>query len=255
MIRALAISIVALFGGLVLFTFSTTDISETEIAQSYKTLSERVVKEKVSPEKIEENIANTPILPAGGQTGTMNDTNPLILYMPAQVDSTGKIKVTSGFKSRWGKWHSGIDLAPSERGEMNMIYSATHGTVTRVKDAGGKGLGKEVNIKDNRTGLIYIYGHLHTLKVTTGQVVVPGTELGLMGNTGASRGVHLHFEIRIHEVLPAYKNWSASEMKLDTYSNLVVDPAAQMFQFELPSGQFIHSDSQVRSIKIYQRTN
>ena len=41
------------------------------------------------------------------------------------------------------------------------------------------------------------YGHMveGSLKVAKGQKITAGTKLGIMGNTGASAGRHLHFEI------------------------------------------------------------
>ncbi len=42
----------------------------------------------------------------------------------------------------------------------------------------------------------YIYAHLSELAVKPGEEVTAGTRVGLSGNTGASSGPHLHFEVR-----------------------------------------------------------
>jgi murein DD-endopeptidase MepM/ murein hydrolase activator NlpD len=52
-------------------------------------------------------------------------------------------------------------------------------------------------------GLTSYYGHLRagSLKVTVGQRVVPGTPLGLVGSSGDSNWPHLHFEVRLGDVV------------------------------------------------------
>lgn len=64
----------------------------------------------------------------------------------------------------------------------------------------GRGWGNDIVIKSKIDGKFYyhLYGHLHegTIKVSTGDKVGFGTELGRMGNTGFSSGTHLHVEMR-----------------------------------------------------------
>jgi murein DD-endopeptidase MepM/ murein hydrolase activator NlpD len=61
----------------------------------------------------------------------------------------------------------------------------------------GGGLGNHVEIS-HPGGLITRYGHLRSgsVAVTTGQKVVRGTRLGLVGSSGVSNWPHLHFEVR-----------------------------------------------------------
>jgi len=47
--------------------------------------------------------------------------------------------------------------------------------------------------------LFTVYAHLDETIVQTGDVVVTGDEIGLIGNTGDSTGPHLHFEVRVGE--------------------------------------------------------
>jgi len=72
---------------------------------------------------------------------------------------------------------------------------------SRLKNADGSlgGIGYYVDIRSKIEGKWYVTrsGHMAegSLKVKTGQKVEAGTILGIMGNTGASAGRHLHFEI------------------------------------------------------------
>jgi murein DD-endopeptidase MepM/ murein hydrolase activator NlpD len=55
-----------------------------------------------------------------------------------------------------------------------------------------------VDIKSVVNGKTYThrYAHFKSVSVKVGQQVTKGQFLGIEGNTGASRGDHLHFEIR-----------------------------------------------------------
>ena len=75
------------------------------------------------------------------------------------------------------------------------VLAAAEGTVSTVgNDA--RGFGNYVRI-GHREGYSTLYAHLKdgSIKVTEGQPVETGQELGVIGTTGASTGTHLHFEI------------------------------------------------------------
>jgi murein DD-endopeptidase MepM/ murein hydrolase activator NlpD len=103
--------------------------------------------------------------------------------------------ISSHKGSRWGRQHKGMDIArPSNRS----ILAADNGTVAF---AGWDGdYGNKIIINHNN-GMRTIYAHLNSLSVSTGDVVQKGSKIGVMGTTGQSTGVHLHFEVYKNGVL------------------------------------------------------
>ena len=51
-------------------------------------------------------------------------------------------------------------------------------------------------IIDHDGGLSSLYGHLNSVLVESGDVVLAGEVIGTVGSTGNATGPHLHFEIR-----------------------------------------------------------
>lgn len=97
-------------------------------------------------------------------------------------------KISSTFGSRWGAQHKGIDLTSSNKN----ILAADNG---KIIFAGVKsGYGNAIII-DHLNGYKTLYGHLSKITAENGKIVEKGEKIGLMGSTGNSTGVHLHFEI------------------------------------------------------------
>jgi len=68
------------------------------------------------------------------------------------------------------------------------------GTVINAGDA-GDGWGISVKVRDAQ-GNIHNFGHLSQANVKVGQSVTAGTQLALSGNTGASTGPHLSYDVK-----------------------------------------------------------
>jgi murein DD-endopeptidase MepM/ murein hydrolase activator NlpD len=98
--------------------------------------------------------------------------------------------VTSNYGLRDGKLHKGIDI-DLNRGDK--VKAAFSGKVRFAKKQGGYG---NVVILMHLNGLETVYAHLSRIKVKEGDIVHSGQTIGLGGNTGHSRGTHLHFEVR-----------------------------------------------------------
>ncbi len=97
---------------------------------------------------------------------------------------------SSHFGPRRRRFHYGLDLA-MPTGEP--IYAAFDGVVRFSKY--NSSYGNLIVIRHDN-GLETYYAHLSKRHVTPGTRVKAGEEIGLCGNTGRSRGSHLHFEIR-----------------------------------------------------------
>lgn len=86
--------------------------------------------------------------------------------------------------------HRGIDIA----GQEGMAIFAADAGVVVYSGWNNYGYGNVV-ILDHGTGFQTLYAHMSAINVGCGQSVGQGEVIGAFGNTGASTGAHLHFEI------------------------------------------------------------
>lgn len=92
--------------------------------------------------------------------------------------------------------HNGIDMV----GLINKnIYATVSGVVVDSRwendNDHSQGYGQLIRIKDNATGLYFIYGHLSERSVSEGDTVTKGQKIGVEGNTGNSTGSHCHYQV------------------------------------------------------------
>ncbi len=100
-------------------------------------------------------------------------------------------KISSNYGKRWGRPHYGVDI-PGKKNSA--ILSADDGTVIYSgNDLSGYG---NMTVVLHSNGLKTIYAHAAKNLTRKGQKVYRGQVIALMGNTGRSTGVHLHFEVR-----------------------------------------------------------
>ena len=106
--------------------------------------------------------------------------------------------ISSGFGSRWGTTHKGIDI-PASYGSA--IVAADSGTVIQagygISGSGYGGYGNVVAI-DHGNGIITLYAHMSSVATSAGATVAKGQTIGYVGSTGNSTGNHCHFEVRVN---------------------------------------------------------
>lgn len=124
--------------------------------------------------------------------GTFSGT----LSWPLSTSSYGYNLITSGFGKRnqpvagASTNHRAVDIGVSYK----PLYAAADGYVV-IASSGYGGYGNFIMIKHSNN-LYTCYGHLSQFKVSKGQTVTRGQQIGVTGNTGVSSGPHLHFEVR-----------------------------------------------------------
>ena len=115
------------------------------------------------------------------------------VVFPVSGKDSGAIQSRFGAPRDGGRrQHHGVDIFAPRR---TPVVAAVDGVVSRVRN-GGLG-GKTVWLRQSRTGYNFYYAHLDEQLVESGQRVVAGDTLGLVGNTGNARTTppHLHFGI------------------------------------------------------------
>lgn len=105
------------------------------------------------------------------------------------------VVVTSGYGYREdptgisGTFHEGIDFGGSSSTVIMAVKSGT------VAEASYDGMSGNYVIINHGDGYYSLYAHLSSTTVSAGQAVTKGQQVGFMGTTGNSTGVHLHFGI------------------------------------------------------------
>ncbi|MDQ7970736.1 MAG: M23 family metallopeptidase [Oxalicibacterium faecigallinarum] len=117
---------------------------------------------------------------------------PLSLPIPVDGVTEKQLRDTWNASRSGGRVHEGIDIF-AKRGTP--VRSTTEGIVTSV---GTNNLGGKVVWVLGPAGQRHYYAHLDDYAdIKTGDRVVPGSLLGMVGNTGNARGTppHLHYGI------------------------------------------------------------
>lgn len=136
-----------------------------------------------------------------GMTG-VNSPGAAIQW-PVQTPS----RISSGFGERSApcadctSFHEGIDIVAALR---TPVFAAADGVVREVSDETtyGTHIIIDHNIPGSTQMVSTVYAHLTSgsPSVKVGDTVHVGEQIALSGNTGASTGPHLHFEVRLDDV-------------------------------------------------------
>lgn len=154
------------------------------------TLEEQIRAQMVAPASTVKSTSNNS---SQSQSSNGNNTESYSGGKLAWPTSGGYI--SSHIGTRWGRMHKGIDIARTDRSTKPPIYAAEGGKVEVVKSDGGYG---NYIIINHGNGLKTLYAHLDSVSVKQGQSVSRGQTIGIMGSTGNSTGIHLHFEVHLN---------------------------------------------------------
>lgn len=162
---------------------------------------DRIAKEKAAREAAEREAARKAAAErkaAAQRNASASNTTSSANSAP-KTNSSGFIRPSRGYvTSHYGyrihpirgtrRLHAGIDI-----GGGGPIVAAQSGTVVRAQYHSGWGYYVKIN---HGNGLQTLYAHMQpNLRVSVGQHVSQGQQIGTMGTTGTSTGVHLHFEV------------------------------------------------------------
>lgn len=120
----------------------------------------------------------------------------LLQAMPLFAPIDREFRLTAGFGPRRDPFtrrramHTGLDFvtAPGTK-----ILATAPGRVVRAGRAGAYGLLVEI---DHGYGFSTLYAHLRKISVKVGDTVQARTPVGVIGSSGRSTGLHLHYEVR-----------------------------------------------------------
>ena len=153
--------------------------------------------------------------------GVQSKDEPYEAYFPINLNN-GKLRITLPFASisypyNSGNPHKGLDYAPFAGSEGQAIFSLLNGRVYKsVMQNTGLGnyvvveskspidcelsslKGRSVTIE--KGSVVYnLYAHMSKVAVKSGDTVKAGSRIGSIGNTGYSKGPHVHHELRIDD--------------------------------------------------------
>ena len=110
----------------------------------------------------------------------------------------GAYNISSGYGSRSSGYHRAIDITKSGGGSTGLpVVAAGSGRVTTAGYHSSYGYHVIIN---HGNGLSTLYAHMRrgSLRVSVGDQVSAGQQIGNIGSTGNVTGPHLHFEVRVN---------------------------------------------------------
>lgn len=126
--------------------------------------------------------------------------------MPANGQLTSSFGLRIHPITKDEKMHNGIDIGiprgtPVASSSSGVVVKVQNGCIEGNFSCGG-GWGNYVIVRHRVNGSTYetVYAHLTTATAKNGQKVRGGEVIGLSGNTGSSKGAHLHFEVHLNGI-------------------------------------------------------
>ena len=177
-----AMTFAGLMTGMPVLPASAEVVKATAVEQSWQTITVAAIAPAVTIDRGEYGVQYFSVVQSPVAPGT--DLSDGFGYRTPPCDTCSS-------------FHEGVDWLP---GAGTQVVAIADGIVTDAANSSG-GLGVFVTIKHVIDGeeVYSTYAHLAfgSMPYTIGSAVARGAILGAVGNTGASTGPHLHFEIRL----------------------------------------------------------
>lgn len=164
-------------------------------SDAYKAAIKRKEKERAALEaEIEAAIKQNGSTEGDKPKEEFNNDGKMLWPVPGSTRLTATYPSYSDGSAHWG-----IDIVRTDVTTKGSPFRAAQGgkVITAFNDGNWNyGFGNYCII-DHGDGKHTLYAHAQRLKVSEGDVVEKGEEIGLIGDTGNTTGPHLHFEVRI----------------------------------------------------------
>lgn len=174
-----------------------------------------------------------------------------MFIMPAKGRITSPFGMRTHPISKTRLMHQGIDVGNHTD---NVIEAAAAGKVRLVVTNNPRNGYGHYLIITHKNGYETLYAHLASISVRTGAQVKQGERIGVKGTTGASTGIHLHFEIHTGR-------WNNSWSNARNPLNYISDSAVKQKQMLLVSAGYnitvdgIDGPATDKAVRAFQKAN
>lgn len=137
----------------------------------------------------------------------------IVLVPDGEIQSTPLVTATSKLRNAGGPFYPGYYLRPIDSGRKTQglhgyngvdigaptgtpVYASADGVVLLARSYGYNGGYGQYIVVSHANGTQTLYAHLSRVLISSGEVVLKGQTIGLVGSSGKSTGSHIHFEIR-----------------------------------------------------------
>jgi murein DD-endopeptidase MepM/ murein hydrolase activator NlpD len=178
------------------FTFPTVRSLLTHSGQTGALIGLAVLAMAVAPAVREPDLETSALPEAPPVTAVAEPAGPMTRPITFEEPVRG-FAINSRFGMRrlggepGARMHKGVDIAAPTG---TAVYSAAEGEIIRIGRQ-PEGYGNFIEIR-HPNGMTTMYAHLSRIDVASGDRVLGGERIGLVGSTGYSTGPHLHFEVR-----------------------------------------------------------
>ena len=136
-----------------------------------------------------------------------------MIYPSASIKNLNSVKtgygVTRTLTATSAKYrHDGVDFMTGASATAVAVYPG------KVIFAGQQTMSGRTVVVDHGYGLKTLYAHLNSITVSEGDIVEQGQELGVIGNTGFTDSVMLHFGMYVFDVPVCPYNYFDTNIKI-----------------------------------------